>query len=294
MAAGAEGVGLFRSEFLFMNRNGTLPDEEEQYEAYRSAASIMQGLPVTIRTVDIGSDKPLERMSVHELRHEHTLNPAMGLRAIRWSLAEPQMFEVQLRAILRAAAHGPVKLLVPMLCHVSEIQGTHDALKRVREQLMRDAVPHGAVELGAMVEVPAAALMLPTFLRYFDFVSIGTNDLIQYTLAIDRADEAVAHLYDPWHPAVLRLIADTIRAANAAGKGVSVCGEMAGDIEFTELLLGMGLRSFSMHPAQIPSIKQRILRSDGRRLKAYADAVLGSDDPRSVLRAGPTAGRIAA
>jgi phosphoenolpyruvate-protein phosphotransferase (PTS system enzyme I) len=294
MASGAEGVGLFRSEFLFMNRDGALPDEEEQFEAYRAAAEIMQGLPITIRTVDIGSDKPLERMSVHELRHEHTLNPAMGLRAIRWSLAEPQMFEAQLRAILRAAAFGPVKLLVPMLSHVSEILGTHEALRRAREQLMRDGVPHGAVEIGAMVEVPAAALMLPLFLRHFDFVSIGTNDLIQYTLAIDRADEAVAHLYDPWHPAVLRLIANTIRAACAAGKGVSVCGEMAGDIDFTELLLGMGLRSFSMHPAQIPAIKQRILRSDGRRLKAYAEAVLASEDPRSVVRSTSGPVRVAA
>jgi phosphotransferase system enzyme I (PtsI) len=204
------------------------------------------------------------------------------------------MFEAQLRAILRAAAHGPIRLLVPMLCHVSEIQGTHDALRRVREQLMREGVPHGAVEVGAMVEVPAAALMLPVFLRHFDFVSIGTNDLIQYTLAIDRSDEAVAHLYDPWHPAVLRLVANTIQAANEAGKGVSVCGEMAGDMDFTELLLGMGLRSFSMHPAQIPAIKQRILRSDSRRLKAYADAVLASDNPRTVVRTQPVAGRAAA
>jgi len=216
------------------------------------------------------------------LRHEHTLNPAMGLRAIRWSLSDPAMFEVQLRAILRAASHGPVRLLVPMLTHLSEIRATFDALRRVRAQLMRESIPHGSVEIGAMVEVPAAALTMPIFLRYFDFVSIGTNDLIQYTLAIDRAEEAVAHLYDPWHPAVLRLIADTISQAHAAGKGISVCGEMAGDIEFTELLLGLGLRSFSMHPAQIPAIKQRILRSDSKRLRAYAAAVMSSDEPRSV------------
>ena len=284
LSGGAEGVGLFRSEFLFMNRDGALPDEEEQYQAYCSAVAIMQGLPVTIRTVDIGSDKPLERMSMHELRHEHTLNPAMGLRAIRWSLSDPAMFEVQLRAILRAAAHGPVRLLVPMLTHLSEIRATFEVLRRVRAQLMRDGVPHGSVEVGAMVEVPAAALTMPVFLRYFDFVSIGTNDLIQYTLAIDRADEAVAHLYDPWHPAVLRLIADTISQAQAAGKGVCVCGEMAGDMEFTELLIGLGLRSFSMHPAQIPAIKQRILRSDSKRLRTYAATVMLSDEPRLVVR----------
>ncbi|MGY0197785.1 phosphoenolpyruvate--protein phosphotransferase [Leptothrix sp. BB-4] len=286
LASGAEGIGLFRSEFLFMNREGALPDEEEQYIAYRDAVVAMNGLPVTIRTVDIGADKPLERMSGQELRHEHTLNPAMGLRAIRWSLAEPQMFEAQVRAIYRAAAHGTVRLLIPMLTHANEITASLAVIRRVREQLMREGVAHGAVEVGAMVEVPAAALSLPLFLRHFDFLSIGTNDLIQYTLAIDRADEAVAHLYDPWHPAVLRLIADTIRQGRVAGKDVCVCGEMAGDIDFTEVLLGFGLRSFSMHPACIPAVKQRILRSEVRRLEAYAEDVLTSEDPRSVVRTG--------
>ncbi|MEY8878785.1 MAG: phosphoenolpyruvate--protein phosphotransferase [Leptothrix sp. (in: b-proteobacteria)] len=295
LANGAEGVGLFRSEFLFMNRGGALPDEDEQYQSYRSAIEAMKGLPVTIRTVDIGSDKPLERMSASELRHEHQLNPAMGLRAIRWSLAEPVMFEVQLRAILRASAHGPVRILVPMLAHLNEIRATLEAIERVRAQLLAQNVPIGQPVLGAMVEVPAAAMSLPMFLRHFDFVSLGTNDLIQYTLAIDRADEAVAHLYDPWHPAVLRLVADTIRQANLAGKGVSVCGEMAGDIEFTELLLGFGLRSFSMHPAQIPAIKQRILRADSARLRAYAEAVLASDEPRLVPKGhAPQTVRVAA
>jgi len=279
LEAGAVGVGLFRSEFLFMNRDGELPGEDEQFEAYKTAVQAMNGLPVTIRTVDIGADKPLERMSAHELRHEHALNPALGLRAIRWSLSEPGMFRQQLRAILRAAAYGKVRLLIPMVAHLSEVRHTLEALARAQQQLNELGKAYGPVEVGAMIEVPAAALVLPSFLRYFDYVSIGTNDLIQYTLAIDRADEAVAHLYDPWHPAVLRLLQQTIAQARAAGKHVSVCGEMAGDPAFTELLLGMGLRSFSMHPAQIASIKQRVLRTDARRWAACIEEVLASDEP---------------
>jgi phosphotransferase system enzyme I (PtsI) len=277
--AGAVGVGLFRSEFLFMNRDGELPGEDEQFEAYKTAVQAMNGLPVTIRTVDIGADKPLERLSANELRHEQTLNPALGLRAIRWSLSEPGMFRQQLRAILRAAAFGKVRLLIPMVAHLSEVRHTLEALARARQQLDESGKAYGPVEVGAMIEVPAAALVLPTFLKYFDYVSIGTNDLIQYTLAIDRADEAVAHLYDPWHPAVLRLLHQTIVQARAAGKHVSVCGEMAGDPAFTEVLLGMGLRSFSMHPAQIASIKQRVLRTDARRWAAHLGEVLASDEP---------------
>jgi phosphotransferase system enzyme I (PtsI) len=280
LAAGAVGVGLFRSEFLFMNRAGKLPDEDEQFEAYRSAVQAMHGLPVTIRTVDIGADKPLERMSTHELRHEHVLNPALGLRAIRWSLSEPAMFRQQLRAILRASAFGKVQLLLPMVAHLGEIKQTLDALARAKQQLTDAGLPYTDIAIGAMIEVPAAALMLPVFLRYFDFVSIGTNDLIQYTLAIDRADEHVAHLYDPWHPAVLRLVEETIAQATRAGKGVSVCGEMAGDPAFTELLLAMGLRSFSMHPSQIASIKQRVLRADTRRLAAELGPVLADAEPQ--------------
>jgi phosphoenolpyruvate-protein phosphotransferase (PTS system enzyme I) len=197
--AGAVGVGLFRSEFLFMNRDGNLPDEEEQFESYRAAVLAMEGLPVTIRTVDIGADKPLERLSVQDLRHEHSLNPALGLRAIRWSLAEPAMFRQQLRAILRASAFGKVRVLVPMVAHRSEIQQTLEAVARARQQLDDAGKPYSRVEIGAMIEIPAAALTIDLFLKHFDFVSIGTNDLIQYTLAIDRADEAVSHLYDPWH-----------------------------------------------------------------------------------------------
>ena len=278
--AGAVGVGLFRSEFLFMGRIGHLPGEQEQYLAYRQAIDGMQGLPVTIRTVDIGADKPLDR---HTKAQETHLNPALGLRAIRWSLADPPMFLTQLRAILRAAAHGQVNLLVPMLAHASEIRQTMSLIDHARATLDNQGVPYGPVKLGAMIEIPAAALTLKLFLKYFDFLSIGTNDLIQYTLAIDRADEAVAHLYDPCHPAVLRLVADTIAECNAQGKGVSVCGEMAGDASMTRLLLGLGLRSFSMHPSQILAVKQEILRADTSKLKAWAQRVIDSEDPASLL-----------
>lgn len=278
--AGATGVGLFRSEFLFMNRDGELPSEEEQFVAYKAAVEAMRGMPVTIRTVDIGADKPLDRLSVSELRHEHVLNPAMGLRAIRWSLAEPSMFRQQLRAIYRASAFGKVRLLVPMVAHLGEVRQIVETVKKVQQQLTDAGHAFTRVELGVMIEIPAAAVMLPLLLRHVDFVSIGTNDLIQYTLAIDRADEAVAHLYDPWHPAVLQLISQAIAQSRAGSKGVSVCGEMAGDPDFTDLLLAMGLRSFSMHPSQIPAVKQRVLRADTQRLAAALPRVLESEDPQ--------------
>jgi phosphoenolpyruvate-protein phosphotransferase (PTS system enzyme I) len=281
LEAGAVGVGLFRSEFLFMNRANNLPGEDEQFEEYRAAVLAMHGLPVTIRTVDIGADKPLDRLTIHELRHEHTLNPALGLRAIRWSLAEPSMFRQQLRAILRASAYGKVRLLLPMVAHLSEARMTLEALARAKQQLRDAGRAFNEIDVGAMIEIPAAALMLPSLLHHFDFVSIGTNDLIQYTLAIDRADERVAHLYDPWHPAVVRLIAATIAQANAAGKSVSVCGEMAGDPSFTALLLAMGLRSFSMHPRQIAAVKQAVLRADTRKLRAALPHVLAAEEPQS-------------
>jgi phosphotransferase system enzyme I (PtsI) len=279
ITAGAVGVGLFRSEFLFMGRQGNLPGEDEQYEAYRRAVDGMNGLPVTVRTVDVGADKPLD-----EARHDAAhLNPALGLRAIRWSLADPAMFLTQLRAILRAAAHGKVNLLIPMLAHGSEIRQTLALIEQARHELDRRGAAYGPVRLGAMIEIPAAALSLRLFLKYFDFLSIGTNDLIQYTLAIDRADESVAHLYDPLHPAVLRLVADTIAECHAQGKGVSVCGEMAGDVAMTRLLLGLGLRSFSMHPSQILSVKQQVLRSDTTKLALWANQVLDSDEPSSLM-----------
>jgi phosphotransferase system enzyme I (PtsI) len=279
VTAGAVGVGLFRSEFLFMGRKGDLPGEEEQYRAYKKAVEGMQGLPVTIRTIDVGADKQLD----DSLRDAAHLNPALGLRAIRWSLADPAMFLTQLRAILRAAVHGQVNLLIPMLAHASEIRQTLSLIDFARAELDNRGVSHGPVKLGAMIEIPAAALTLKIFLKYFDFLSIGTNDLIQYTLAIDRADESVAHLYDPLHPAVLRLVAETIAECNAQGKGVSVCGEMAGDTTLTRLLLGMGLRSFSMHPAQILAVKQEVLRADAARLAPWAQRVLEAEDPGALL-----------
>jgi phosphotransferase system enzyme I (PtsI) len=279
LAAGAVGVGLFRSEFLFMGRQGNLPDEEEQYQAYRRAVEGMQGLPVTIRTIDVGADKPLD----DSRRDDAHLNPALGLRAIRWSLADPEMFLTQLRAILRAAAHGKVNMLIPMLAHVSEIRHTLSLIDFARAELDNRGQAYGPIDIGAMIEIPAAAIMARTFLQYFDFLSVGTNDLIQYTLAIDRADESVAHLYDPAHPAVLRLLADTLAACREQGKPVSVCGEMAGDVDFTRLLLGMGLRSFSMHPAQLLAVKQEVLHADTARLAPWAQEVIASDEPAKRL-----------
>ena len=278
---GAVGVGLFRSEFLFMGRDGKLPDEEEQYQAYKRAVEGMQGLPVTIRSVDVGADKPLDR-TVKEQAH---LNPALGLRAIRWSLADPGMFLSQLRAILRAAAHGQVNLLIPMLGHAKEITQTLHWLAHARAQLDKKSIPYGPLRVGAMIEVPAAALSLPLFLKHFDFLSVGTNDLIQYTLAIDRADEQVAHLYDPLHPAILHLLADTIAQGAAAGKEVALCGEMAGDPALTRLLIGLGLRYFSMHPTQILRVKQEVLRCDAQRLAPWAQFVMQAEDPAAEMLA---------
>ncbi len=277
--AGAVGVGLFRTEFLFMNRDGHLPSEDEQFECYRSAVQDMQGLPMTIRTVDVGADKPLDRMSIHELRHEHVLNPALGLRAIRWSLSEPDMFLQQLRAILRASAYGKVRILVPMVGHLTEVRQTLAQIALAKRELTEAGIPFTDTEVGAMVEIPATAIMIALFAPHFDFLSIGTNDLIQYTLAIDRADEQVAHLYDPWHPAVLQLVASTIECGRRLGKSVSVCGEMAGDPVFTEVLLAMGLRSFSMHPSRIAEVKQRVLRADTRHLSQHLQAVLADEHP---------------
>jgi phosphotransferase system enzyme I (PtsI) len=279
VAMGAAGVGLFRSEFLFMGRDGLLPDEEEQFQAYRRAVEGMKGLPVTIRTVDVGADKPLDRT----VKDEAHLNPALGLRAIRWSLADPSMFLSQLRAILRAALHGKVNLLIPMLAHASEIHQTFQLLAQARQQLDKRGEAYGPLRVGAMIEVPAAALSLPLFLKHFDFLSVGTNDLIQYTLAIDRADEQVAHLYDPLHPAVLHLLANTITQGAAAGKEVSLCGEMAGDPAYTRLLLGLGLRHFSMHPTQLLRVKQEVLRADTNRLVSWAQGVLNAEDPGAAL-----------
>ncbi|WP_027801184.1 phosphoenolpyruvate--protein phosphotransferase [Paraburkholderia dilworthii] len=283
--AGATGVGLFRTEFLFMNHKDRMPEEEEQFGAYRRAVELMNGLPVTIRTIDVGADKPLDSMSGGD-GYETAPNPALGLRAIRWSLSEPQMFLTQLRAILRASAFGTVKILVPMLAHAQEIDQTLDLIREARRQLDDAGIAYAPnVQVGAMIEIPAAAIALPLFLKRLDFLSIGTNDLIQYTLAIDRADNAVAHLYDPLHPAVLHLIAFTLREAKRAGVPVSVCGEMAGDPTLTRLLLGMGLTEFSMHPSQLLEVKQEVLRSHLKTLEKPVADVLASFEPEEVQAA---------
>jgi phosphotransferase system enzyme I (PtsI) len=283
LEAGAVGVGLFRSEFLFMGRGAQalkVPDEDEQFEQYRKAVLAMKGRPVTIRTLDVGADKPLDQT-------EHTaLNPALGLRAIRYCLAEPQMFLTQLRAILRASAFGKVRILIPMLAHAFEIDQTLSMIEQAKAQLREQNVKYdAAVEVGAMIEIPAAALALPMFVKRLDFLSIGTNDLIQYTLAIDRVDYEVAHLYNPLHPAVLNLIAMTIEAGHKAGIDVAVCGEMAGDIKLTRLLLGMGLREFSMHPAQLLAVKQEILSSDLARLVPRTKRILRAMEPAAIAEA---------
>jgi len=283
LSAGAVGVGLFRSEFLFMNRRDELPDEDEQFQAYRNAVEAMHGLPVTIRTIDIGADKPLDGRGDD---FETALNPALGLRAIRWSLSEPGMFLTQLRALLRASAFGPVRILIPMLAHAGEIDQTLDLIEQAKRQLDERGLPYDpGIKVGAMIEIPAAVLLLPLFLKRMDFLSIGTNDLIQYTLAIDRADNAVAHLYDPLHPAVLQLIARTIREANHAGVPVAVCGEMAGDPAMTRLLLGMGLREFSMHPAQLLRVKQEVIHADCERLSKAVDQILNCYEPDELTAA---------
>ena len=273
--AGAEGVGLFRTEFMFLNRKD-LPSEEEQFDAYKQVAEAMKGRPVVLRTLDIGADKAMNGGD-----GAHTMpNPAMGLRAIRFCLAEPQMFLTQLRAILRASHYGTVRMLLPMVAHAHEIDQTLTLINQAKQQLEERGQPYDrAVQIGGMIEIPAAALALPIFMRRLHFLSIGTNDLIQYTLAIDRTDDAVAHLYDPLHPAVLTLVANTIQTATRGGMPIAVCGEMAGDLQLTRLLLGLGLRNFSMHPSQLLPIKERILRTNLGEVQALAQRVLRNTDP---------------
>ncbi len=282
LAAGAVGIGLFRTEFLFMGKHEP-PQEEQQFEAYRRVVEIMQGLPVTIRTIDVGADKPLDHRADG---FESAANPALGLRAIRWSLSEPQMFLTQLRAILRASAFGPVKILIPMLAHAQEIDQTLDLIQEAKRQCDDAGLAYDPnIKVGAMIEIPAAALAVQMFLKRLDFLSIGTNDLIQYTLAIDRTDNAVAHLYDPLHPAVLGLVNHTLREAQRAGVPVSVCGEMAGDPAMTRLLLGMGLTEFSMHPSQLLTVKQEILRAHRPHLQKPVEEVLAAYEPAELQAA---------
>ena len=276
----ADGVGLYRTEFLFMGRED-LPGEDEQFEAYRAVVKPLAGKPVTIRTFDIGADKML---SIGAQREEP--NPALGLRAVRFSLAEPQMFRTQLRALLRASAYGKLRIMIPMISHVQELEQALAMLALAREELRAAKQKFDeSIDIGAMIEVPAAALAIGMFRKRVSFLSLGTNDLIQYTLAIDRTDDAVVHLYDPLHPAVLKLIAGTIQAGTRYGMSVSVCGEMAGDPTYTRLLLGMGLREFSMHPANVLEIKQQLLHADYSELAPRVQRILRIDEPARVHEA---------
>ena len=279
-AVGAAGVGLFRTEFLFMNRDD-LPSEDEQFEAYRQVVKTLAGKPVTIRTLDIGADKqPRALRALSQVTGGRTEpNPALGRRAIRFCLSEPQIFLTHLRAILRASHYGKAYILVPMLMHAQEIEQTLAMIKLAKQQLRDARIKFDDnIKVGSMIEVPAAAMALGSFLKRLDFLSIGTNDLIQYMLAVDRSDEAVSHLYDPLHPAVLRLVAQTIDRANRAGLPVAVCGEMAGDVSLTRMLLGMGLRKFSLHPSQLLEVKQQVLKSDAASLQAAVSRLLRLDD----------------
>lgn len=272
-ASGATGIGLYRTEFLFMNKR-EMPGEEEQFIAYKTVAEDMKGAVVTIRTLDLGADKQMNPDSI-----VNCANPALGLRAVRLCLSEPQIFNTQLRALLRASHYGNVKILIPMLSTLAELRQTKLLLERAKLSLRNQNIPFNEnIELGGMIEIPAAAINAEAFAKELDFLSIGTNDLIQYTLAIDRTDDAVAHLYNPLHPSVLKLISMTIKAGKKLGKSVSVCGEMAGDAKLTKLLIGMGLRQFSMHPSHVLSVKQQILHSELSKVSANARKVLGHTD----------------
>src|SRR4051812_4537194 len=270
---GAMGIGLFRTEFLFLNRDN-LPDEDEQFEAYRRVVREMGGLPVTIRTYDLGADKQINGAIAVGT------NPALGLRAIRLSLTEPQMFLVQLRAMLRASHYGKLKILIPMLMSAPEIAQTLQYVAQAKKSLADRFIPFDrTVEVGGMIEIPAAALAINTFIEKLDFLSIGTNDLIQYTLAIDRTDDLVSHLYDPLHPAVLNLVAHIVKSCNKAAKPIALCGEMAGDVQLTRLLLGFGLRNLSMHPARLLEVKQQVLKSRLGDIVPQVSKMLRTGDP---------------
>ncbi|MBI3935416.1 MAG: phosphoenolpyruvate--protein phosphotransferase [Betaproteobacteria bacterium] len=270
---GATGIGLFRSEFLYLNRDD-LPDEDEQFEAYRNVAQEMDGMPVTIRTYDLGADKEENGAA------RSAANPALGLRAIRLCLTEPHRFKIQLRAMLRASHYGNVRILIPMLMNAGEISQTLHLIAQVKRELDAEGIPYDpGIKVGGMIEIPAAALALGLFTRKLDFLSIGTNDLIQYTLAVDRTDDTVSHLYDPLHPAVLKLIVHIIRTAGRAKTPVALCGEMAGDASLTRLLLALGLRQYSMHPSHLLEVKQQILKSSLREARAYVQRMLRTEDP---------------
>jgi phosphotransferase system enzyme I (PtsI) len=280
-SASAAGIGLYRTEFLYMNRN-SLPDEDEQFEAYLNVVNAMQGKPVTIRTLDLGADKQFDGGNVNL-----PTNPALGLRAIRLCLREPELFRAQLRAILRVSAYGPVRMMIPMLSNIQELFQTLNLLKLIKDELRAEGISFNEeMPVGGMIEVPAAAISAYMFAQHLDFLSIGTNDLIQYTLAIDRIDEEVNYLYDPLHPSVLRLIHQVLKAANRAGIPVSMCGEMAGDIRYTRLLLGLGLREFSMQTASLLEVKSIVNQSRVNELVRPSRSILKCahpDEARSFL-----------
>jgi phosphoenolpyruvate-protein phosphotransferase (PTS system enzyme I) len=269
---GAMGIGLFRTEFLFLDRDG-LPDEDEQFEAYRNVARSMDGLPVTIRTYDLGADKQGDGV------RGVIANPALGLRAVRLCLTEPLRFLIQLRAMLRASHYGKVNILIPMLINAAEVDQVLRLIGRAKANLDEAGIPYDrSIRVGGMIEVPAAALALGLFTRRLDFLSVGTNDLIQYTLAIDRTDDTVAHLYDPLHPAVLSLLSHIFRTAEKANVPVALCGEMAGDVELTRLLLALGLRQYSMHAAHLLDVKQRLIKSSLSKVKPLVHKMLRTSD----------------
>ena len=273
--AGADGIGLYRTEFLFMNAHQQ-PSESEQYNAYCQVLEHSPG-PVAIRTLDLGADKQVDGGRSNS---QNTVNPALGLRAIRLCLREPDLFKPQLRAIFRAAITGQATIMIPMLSSLSELDQALMIIDEVKDELSREGIPFKSdVPIGGMIEVPAAAIAADLFARKLDFLSIGTNDLIQYTLAIDRIDDEVNYLYNPLHPAVLRLIHQIIQAGATAGIPVSMCGEMAGDPDYTRLLLGLGLREFSMECSSLPEIKQRIRESDINAQRATIEEILAASVP---------------
>ncbi|MDD3029655.1 MAG: phosphoenolpyruvate--protein phosphotransferase [Alphaproteobacteria bacterium] len=278
--AGASGVGLLRTEFMFMNRS-TLPDEEEQYQTLKTILERLDGKPLTIRTLDVGGEKIASALggAVGE-----SVNPALGLRAIRLGLKRAKLLDTQLAAILRVSVHGPVRILIPMVSSVTQIKQVRAHLIQVERRLHRRGIKlRGLPPLGAMIEIPAAALVADSLARVCDFFSIGSNDLTQYTIAIDRGDDSVADLYDPFHPAVLRLIQFTVAAAWRMNIPVSLCGEMAGDARATALLLGLGLRELSMSPLRLPAVKNEIMKISLPDASDFAETILNKTDHDNIL-----------
>ncbi|RME33259.1 MAG: phosphoenolpyruvate--protein phosphotransferase [Gammaproteobacteria bacterium] len=264
LAVGADGVGLYRTEYLFMNRE-SVPDEEEQYKAYVKALRVMKGLPITIRTVDLGADKPMPHS-----RNEGGQNPALGLRGIRLCLREPGLFQPQLRALIRASASGPLRLMLPMLSTLQEVEQSLELIRTIQQEFREREIPFDPdMPIGGMIEVPAAALCADLFAERLDFLSLGTNDLIQYTMAIDRVNDQVNYLYDPLNPGILRLVHEVLKACEACGKPVTMCGEMAADPRCIPLLLGMGLRSFSVHPGVLLEVRKVISEMDLKEMEGF-------------------------